>query len=115
MARPFDLILGASLGLVAGAIFHRTFKAAWRWGFDFLGPMRPSELHPKPRDVPGRTVVRDVLASLAAGATVGATWLALTLPFRSLVEVWRHFSIAWLTAFLLVSRAVSIRRRKDAA
>ena len=115
MIRPFDLILGASLGLLAGVLFHRTFYGAWRWGFALLGPFRPTELHAKPNHVAGRTAMRALLASLSAAVTVSATWLALSLPFRALVVVWHQFALGWVTTFLLAALVMSLRRRKDAA
>jgi hypothetical protein len=115
MIRPMDIAIGAALGFIAGAIFHRTFGTAWRWGSGLLGPPRPSELHPRPRDVPPRPAARNILASLASAAAVGVVWLALTLPFRPLVTVWRQFIIAWITTFLITAVIISLRGRRDAA
>ena len=112
--RPIDAGLGAFLGLAAGALFRPIFERAWKWGFARLGPTRPSELNPRAGDVPPRTAVRDLLAAACAAAALGASWLVLTLPFKSLVAVWGDFLLVWGIGFLVAALVIAARPRKDA-
>ena len=113
MVRPLDVILGSVVGLLLGGSFRRTFELAWNRGFQVLGPLRPSELHPRPGDVPGRTVLRDMIASLFALVAFAITWLLPVFLARPWVDEWRHFVYAWFVSFAISASFVAIRHGRD--
>ena len=110
-----DLVSGALLGIIGAAIWLPGFRFAWLWGDRLLGPRSTSEQHPRTGDVPPRTAARNLLSAVSVGVMSGAICLGLTLPFKSIVTVWRDFVLAWIIAFMLVLLLDSFRRRRDAA
>jgi hypothetical protein len=105
------IALGALLGLITGVIFRRVIDRAFLRGAAFLGPLRPGEL-----DAPsgyltgrfsGRLIVGSLVASLAAGALILASWL----PARLFDIEFRTFSIGWVVAFSVAALWVAFRNR----
>jgi len=93
-------------------VLRSIFENTSRWSLSFL-PLRPSESHPTPGDVPARTVVRQLVRSFLFGLVFLALVGVPSFLLDPLIYDRRYFGYAFAVFFSFGAIIVPRWRRRD--